>query len=156
MEQRQKVYEEVRCDYIDEDDKFWRVDAWLPGKEEGEVIAYVDDLTGRVLYNTPEARFDAAAQEEIRAKVNEIKNHASIVFPATSCVMKEPEPAGYFVTFAIDGRLSVEVSPNNMNVKDILDAAGNNYLDADWSKLDVVSGVPVTIEDPYGDIIWER
>ena len=150
-----RVFEEVRCDYMPEDDKFWRVDAWRPGQEQGEVIAYVDDLTGRVLYNCPDARIDVVAQEEIKAKVGEIRNRASIVFPATTC-MKSPEPAGYCVTFAIDGRLTVEVPPNNMNIKDILDAAGNNYLEADWDKLDVLSGVPVTIEDPYGDIIWER
>lgn len=67
-----KVFEDVRCDYIDESDMFWRVDAWFPESEEGMVIAYIDELTGRVLYNRPEARYDTLAQETINEKVAEI------------------------------------------------------------------------------------
>ncbi len=67
----------IKCDYIceDEDDMFWRVDAWRTNdeNEEGKVIAYIDDLTGRVVYADPEARFDKVAQAVIKEKVSEIK-----------------------------------------------------------------------------------
>jgi len=65
---------EVKCDYIDEDDLFWRVDAWKSADddEEGKVIAYIDDLTGRVIYTDPIARVDEYVQEIIKEKKKEI------------------------------------------------------------------------------------
>ena len=67
---------EIACWYLCEDDKFWRVDAWRTNNdaEEGKVIAYIDDLTGRVLYIDPLASVDAHAQKVISAKVNEIES----------------------------------------------------------------------------------
>ena len=70
---------EVVCDYIDESDGFWRVDAFPTGEniwgheEEGTVIAYIDDLSGRVLYNDPFARTDSMAQAVIQEKIDECK-----------------------------------------------------------------------------------
>lgn len=71
MYETKRIYEEVRCDY--ENDGFWYVDAWHPGNEKGETIAYIDSLTARIIHCVPEARFDTAAVEEISAKVEEIK-----------------------------------------------------------------------------------
>ena len=72
-------WSEIRCDYLceDPDDRFWRVDAWktFDDWEEGVVIAYVDDLTARVVYADPEAREDEYAQAVISGKVNEIKTY---------------------------------------------------------------------------------
>ena len=67
-------WKEIRCNHLDENDLFWRVDAWKTENdaEEGEVIAYIDDLTGRVLYADPIARTDELAQEVIKAKVSEL------------------------------------------------------------------------------------
>lgn len=64
---------EIRTDY--EDDFFRRVDAWKTDddNEEGEVIAQVDMLTGRIVYINLLARIDEAAQEAIRSLVDEAK-----------------------------------------------------------------------------------
>ncbi len=64
---------EIRTDY--EDDFFRRVDAWKTDddNEEGEVIAQVDMLTGRIVYINPLARIDEVAQEAIRSLVDEAK-----------------------------------------------------------------------------------
>lgn len=67
---------EIRCDYLceDPDDMFWRVDAWLTHDdwEEGKVIAYIDDMTGRVVYVDPDARWDEYALNVIAEKTDEI------------------------------------------------------------------------------------
>jgi hypothetical protein len=65
---------EIRNDYLCEDDKFWRIDAWETGddSEDGKVIAYVDDLTGRVLYVNPLAIVDDYAQEVIQETVDDV------------------------------------------------------------------------------------
>lgn len=72
---------EIRCNYFDDTDGFWRVDAWLTDddNEEGKVIAYIDDLTGRVLYNDTLARIDTHAQEIIKDKQNEILNKQVLI-----------------------------------------------------------------------------
>ena len=69
---------EIRTDY--EDDFFRRVDAWKTDddNEEGEVIAQVDMLTGRIVYINPLARIDEAAQEAIRSLVDEAKKNIHI------------------------------------------------------------------------------
>lgn len=38
------IYEEVVCNY--HTDGFWTVDAWYPYKEEGVVVAIINDITG--------------------------------------------------------------------------------------------------------------
>lgn len=69
------MWKEIRISHLDETDGFWRVDAWKTedDNEEGEVIAYIDDLTGRVLYNDPVARVDAQAQELIQEHIKKIE-----------------------------------------------------------------------------------
>ena len=66
---------EIRIDYLDEETNFWSVDAWktTDDNEDGRVIAYIDNHSGRVVYTDPLARIDKYAQEEIAAKVAEIK-----------------------------------------------------------------------------------
>lgn len=68
-------WSEIRSDFIDEDDGFLRIDAWEmdDDAEEGKVIAYVDTLSGRVIYIDPGARTDLYAQEEIEAAVTQYK-----------------------------------------------------------------------------------
>lgn len=67
---------EIRCDYLDETDGFWRVDAWKTDSdaEEGKVIAYIDDKDGRVLYTNPIAIIDPYVAEIIYDRINEIKS----------------------------------------------------------------------------------
>lgn len=59
---------EIRTDFVDENDNFLRVDAWKTDDdgEEGKVIAYIDTLSGRVLYTDPAAITDEYAQEKIK------------------------------------------------------------------------------------------
>ena len=73
-------WKEIKISHLDETDQFWRVDAWLTASDDepGEVIAYIDDLTGRVLYNDPVARVDEYAQQVIQEKLEEIKSPVTI------------------------------------------------------------------------------
>ena len=68
-------WSEIRCDYYNEEDKVWTVDAWVTDDdgEEGKVIAYIDAIKhGRVIYVDLLARVDAYAQEVIQEKLKEI------------------------------------------------------------------------------------
>lgn len=62
---------EIRCDYMDKGTRFWSVDAWKTAddSEPGTVIAYIDDITGRVIYTEPLARVDKYAQEVINDRI---------------------------------------------------------------------------------------
>lgn len=75
------IWKEIRINHIDEENSFWSVDAWKTDDdcEEGKVIAYIDNLTGRVIYADPLARVDKMAQEEIAAKVAEIKSRFPVL-----------------------------------------------------------------------------
>lgn len=69
-------WSEIRCNFYDEQDGFWRVDAWKTNDndEEGKVIAMIDSVTSRVVYVDKSARIDDYAQEIISKKVNEIQS----------------------------------------------------------------------------------
>lgn len=60
-------WKNIRFDYCD-DNGFWSVDAWRTNNpnEQGKVIAYIDSLTGRVIYIDPLACVDEYAQEVIK------------------------------------------------------------------------------------------
>ena len=61
---------EIRCDHMDQDTRFWSVDAWETADgSEAKTIAYIDDITGRVLYTEPMARVDKYAQEVIQDRI---------------------------------------------------------------------------------------
>lgn len=76
---KKSKWAEIRTDYIDEEDLFWRVDAWETSDdcEEGKVIAYIDDLTLRVLFIDPVARVDEYAVRAIGEKVEQLKREKS-------------------------------------------------------------------------------
>lgn len=65
---------EIRCTHLDTETNFWSVDARKTesDEEEGRVIAYIDDFTGRVIYTEPLARVDSYAQEVIREKIRSL------------------------------------------------------------------------------------
>lgn len=67
--EKKSRWTEVKCDY--EEDGFWRVDAWKTDDDDEplEVIAFIDDLTGRVLYNDTLAIYDQKAQAVIQEKL---------------------------------------------------------------------------------------
>lgn len=71
-------WKEIRIDYLDEEDSFWRVDAWHHAYEEeadedGAVIALIDDNTGNVIYLDEDAKEDPYAQNSIQEMVREIQ-----------------------------------------------------------------------------------
>lgn len=75
MKEEKSLFSEVRCDYIDESDGFWRVDAWKTDddNEEGKVIALIDSLTARVVYVDNVARMDPLVDEVIAEKRKELE-----------------------------------------------------------------------------------
>lgn len=70
---RKSKWAEIRCDFFDEEDKCWLVDAWKTGddNEEGEVIAKISEA-GNVVYLDEEAKDDEYAKEVIGEKLKEI------------------------------------------------------------------------------------
>ena len=74
-----KIYEEVRCDYHDPEG-FWAVDAWYPHKEEGLVIAVINDVNGGVYAIND---LDENAKQVIAEKVKEIKEYAKEINEAS-------------------------------------------------------------------------
>lgn len=70
-------WSEIRCNYLDEKTGFWSVDSWTGSDdcEEGKVIAFIDDLTARVIYVDPVARVDSYAQRIINSKLHELESN---------------------------------------------------------------------------------
>lgn len=77
--------------------------------------------------------------------------------PANTVKYVESADDTYFVTYAIEGRVSVEVSKSSgPDIENILSQAEYSYMDIDWDKdLDVIKSRPVVIEHD-GEIIWEE
>ena len=71
---RKSRWTEIRCDFFDEEEKYWFVDAWKTGNdnEEGEVIAKISE-SGEVVYLNTEAEDDEYAKEVIDEKLKEVK-----------------------------------------------------------------------------------
>ncbi len=67
-------YKEVRCDYYDEDERYWCVDAWKTGddNEGGRTVAVINDFGG-VFYADPDARLCTRVVECINDKLAEMK-----------------------------------------------------------------------------------
>lgn len=61
-------YAEIRCDFFDEEEEKWFVDAWLTddGNEEGMVIAKIDLTAKTVEYIAEDAKTDEYAQTIIQ------------------------------------------------------------------------------------------
>lgn len=65
---KKRHWAKIRSDHVDEEG-ICTIEAWLEGMDTtkpGITIAYVDTVTGRVMYEDPDARIDAYAQEAIR------------------------------------------------------------------------------------------
>jgi hypothetical protein len=60
-------YAEIRCDFYDNEEEKWFVDAWFTDddNEEGTVIAKVNYKTKEVEYLDNDAKTDSLAQEVI-------------------------------------------------------------------------------------------
>lgn len=59
---------EIRCDFYDDEEEKWFVDAWLTDNdnEEGTLIAKIDLATKKVEYIDADERYDEYAQEVIK------------------------------------------------------------------------------------------
>ena len=64
---------EIRCDFYDDEEEKWCVDAWLTddGDEEGTVIAKIDVENKTVEYLDKDAKTDSYAQEIIKEMLEE-------------------------------------------------------------------------------------
>ena len=69
-------YAEVRCDFYDDIDGYWCVDAWRTNDndEEGEVVAHVYN-DGSVVYLDKEAKQSAYVKAIIKECLMEIKDN---------------------------------------------------------------------------------
>ena len=70
---RKSKWTEIRCDFFDEEEERWLVDAWKTGddNEEGKVIAKISE-TGEVVYLDAEAKDDEYAKEVIAEKLKDL------------------------------------------------------------------------------------
>ena len=70
---KQSIWTEIRCDFFDEEEQAWLVDAWKTGddNEEGEVIAKISKY-GSVYYVNDNAKQDVYAQAIINEKLKEM------------------------------------------------------------------------------------
>lgn len=66
-------YAEIRCNFFDDEEEKWFVDAWLTNEdnEEGTVIAKIDLATKAVEYLDDEAKTDEYAQAVIQEFLEE-------------------------------------------------------------------------------------
>ena len=106
-------YAEVRCDYFEEEDGFWRIDAWKTDDdwEEGSVVGYIDGITGNCIITKRRAQKSALVKETIKEKQAEIRSLLTdrILLMSTSHIKKE--------TFEmLDGSGSPEISWTNNDV----------------------------------------
>lgn len=71
---------EFKCNELDAD-KFWRIDVWMPDRpdKDAAVVAYIDDLTGRVVYTDPVFKDEPKLAAIINEKVREIKEKKVLV-----------------------------------------------------------------------------
>ena len=67
------TWEIVTCDYFSSESMLWHVDAWESKDDPiGRTIAYIDEVTGRVIYADGRAQRDTLARTVIDAKLQDI------------------------------------------------------------------------------------
>lgn len=73
--EQSEVYGEVRCDYLNEEDNWWCIDAWKTAddNEEGEVVGWVDAVSGNIYYKHETAMCSQKVREVAMAKQAEIR-----------------------------------------------------------------------------------
>ena len=140
-------YSEVRCNFLDERDHFWRVDAWETDDEweEGVVVALIDDWTGRVVYIDNAAIEDDLVQEVIAEKMHKIEENKFLLKDEQGTL------TAYYRTAA--GRLVAQFEDENGLGSDAI-YVGVHPVDHEDSYLDL-TGVRIETdkeyigEDPY-------
>ena len=73
--EQSEVYGEVRCDYLNEEDNWWCIDAWKTAddNEEGEVVGWVDAVSGNIYYKHEKAMCSQKVREVAESRQAEIR-----------------------------------------------------------------------------------
>ena len=136
-------YEEVHNYYLDENDGFYRIDAWEKGKDEGQVVAYVHAKTGDAVISEPLAHLSGMVKEAIESLQKEIrKTKAEEVSDGYACVH-----------LAVDGRYDVFVPMDS--VEKMKESAMQKWYEADFGDLHEADMKIVYIQDPEGNYVYE-
>lgn len=71
----ERIWSEATCDYFDDFDNVWCVDAWKTAddNEEGEVVATITE-DGEVTYKNPNAKNCLVVQDCINEFLKELNN----------------------------------------------------------------------------------
>ena len=75
----------VSCQITEADDSFWKVEAETAADNRISVVAWIDDITGRVLYNDPRAKTDPFICHIIDQKVRTLMSPLKIE-KKSSCI----------------------------------------------------------------------
>lgn len=73
--EQSEVYGEVRCDYLNEEDNWWCIDAWKTAgdNDEGEVVGWVDAVSGNIYYKHETAMCSQKVREVAESRQAEIR-----------------------------------------------------------------------------------
>lgn len=71
------IWRKIHCTELDPDNHFWTVEAWnrdvkAEDENDSEVIAYIDDITSRIIYVNKSAKEDPYAQCVIQHKIGQL------------------------------------------------------------------------------------
>ena len=74
-----EVYGEVRCDYLNEVDGWWCVDAWksIDDDESGESVAWVDAISGNIYYKHETAMCSEMVYNAAKEKQAEVRKEVA-------------------------------------------------------------------------------
>lgn len=77
MENKGKIWAEIDNSRIcgDLDGMYWCIDARKTDNGEGTTVAYIDDLTGKVIYADPRARTDEQVQAAVRDRLADLSDN---------------------------------------------------------------------------------
>ena len=73
--EQSEVYGEVRCDYLNEENGWWCIDAWKTAddNEEGEVVGWVDAVSGNIYYKHETAMCSQKVREVAESRQAEVR-----------------------------------------------------------------------------------
>ena len=138
-----KDYEEVRNDYLNEEDGFYRIDAWEEGKTWGQVVAYVHAKTGDAVITEPFAHLSKKVKEAIKSLQEEIRAaKTETILDNYACVH-----------LSVEGRYDVFVPMDS--VEKMKDSATQKWYDTDFGDLHEADMKIVYIQDSEGNYVYK-
>lgn len=72
MTNRENIHKMVRCTSVNKDG-YWEVKTWDADSKKEKTAAYIDSVTGRVLYIEDTARTDADVQAAVQGRMKDAK-----------------------------------------------------------------------------------